>query len=70
MSKLKEPIIAINFKTYAQATGDGALRIAKAAEKVWKETGGITIVVAPQLADLYRVAQEVEIPVFAQHIDR
>ncbi|ASI99403.1 triose-phosphate isomerase [Thermococcus celer] len=68
MSKLKEPIIAINFKTYAQATGDGALRIAKAAEKVWKETG-ITIVVAPQLADLYRVAQEVEIPVFAQHID-
>ncbi|NJE08360.1 triose-phosphate isomerase [Thermococcus sp. M39] len=66
--KLKEPIIAINFKTYAQATGEGALRIAKAAEKVYKETG-ITIVVAPQLADLYRIAQEVEIPVFAQHID-
>ncbi len=68
MGKFKEPIIAINFKTYAQATGDGALRIAKAAEKVYKETG-ITIVVAPQLADLYRIAQEVEIPVFAQHID-
>ncbi|NJE11852.1 triose-phosphate isomerase [Thermococcus sp. LS2] len=66
--KLKEPIIAINFKTYAQATGEGALRIAKAAEKVYKETG-IMIVVAPQLADLYRIAQEVEIPVFAQHID-
>ncbi len=66
--KLKEPIIAINFKTYAQATGEGALRIAKAAEKVYKETG-ITIVVAPQLADLYRIAQEVEIPLFAQHID-
>jgi triosephosphate isomerase len=65
---VKEPIIAINFKTYIQATGDGALRIAKAAEKVYKETG-ITIVVAPQLADLYRIAQEVEIPVFAQHID-
>ncbi|WP_457752760.1 triose-phosphate isomerase [Thermococcus sp.] len=66
--KLKEPIIAINFKTYAQATGEGALKIAKAAEKVYKETG-ITIVVAPQLADIYRTAQEVEIPVFAQHID-
>ena len=66
--KLKEPIIAINFKTYAQATGEGALRIAKAAERVYKETG-VTIVVAPQLADLYRIAQEVEIPVFAQHID-
>jgi len=66
--KLKEPIVAINFKTYVQATGEGALRIAKAAEKVYKEMG-ITIVVAPQLADLYRIAQEVEIPVFAQHID-
>jgi len=66
--KLKEPIVAINFKTYAQATGEGALRIAKAAEKIYKETG-VTIVVAPQLADLYRIAQEVEIPVFAQHID-
>ena len=68
MEKLKEPIIAINFKTYIEATGERALAIAKAAEKVWKETG-ITIVVAPQLADLYRIAQEVEIPVFAQHID-
>ncbi|WP_460041885.1 triose-phosphate isomerase [Thermococcus atlanticus] len=68
MSMLSEPVIAINFKAYAQATGEGALRIAKAAEKVWKETG-VTIVVAPQLADLYRIAQEVEIPVFAQHIN-
>ncbi len=66
--KLDEPIVAVNFKTYAQATGDGALRIAKAAEKVWRESG-ITIVVAPQLTDLHRVAQEVEIPVFAQHVD-
>lgn len=65
---LVEPIIAINFKTYIDATGERALKIAKAAEKVYKETG-ITIVVAPQLVDLYRIAQEVEIPVFAQHID-
>ncbi len=66
--KLKEPVIAINFKTYAQATGEGALAIAKAAERVWRETG-VTIVVAPQLVDLYRIAQEVEVPVFAQHVD-
>ena len=65
---LKEPIIAINFKTYIEATGERALKIAKAAEEVYKETG-VTIVVAPQLADLYRIAQEVEIPIFAQHID-
>ncbi len=66
--KLAEPIIAINYKTYAQATGEGALRIAKAAEKVWKETG-VTMVVAPQLADLRMIAESVEIPVFAQHVD-
>jgi len=65
---LKEPIIAINFKTYIEATGERALKIVKAAEEVYKETG-VTIVVAPQLADLYRIAQEVEIPIFAQHID-
>jgi len=65
---LEEPVIAINFKTYIEATGERALKIAKAAEEVYKETG-VTIVVAPQLADLYRIAQEVEIPVFAQHID-
>ncbi|ACS90736.1 MULTISPECIES: triose-phosphate isomerase [Thermococcus] len=65
---LEEPVIAINFKTYIEATGKRALKIAKAAEEVYKETG-VTIVVAPQLADLYRIAQEVEIPVFAQHID-
>ncbi|HHI00450.1 MAG TPA: triose-phosphate isomerase, partial [Thermococcus litoralis] len=36
--RLEEPVVAINFKTYVQATGEGALRIAKAAEKVYKET--------------------------------
>jgi len=29
----------------------------------------VTIAVAPQFADLFRVSQEVSIPVFAQHID-
>jgi len=42
--RLKEPVIAINFKSYVEATGERALKIAKAAEKVYKETG-ITIVV-------------------------
>ncbi|BAA31006.1 231aa long hypothetical triosephosphate isomerase [Pyrococcus horikoshii OT3] len=66
--KLDEPIIAINFKTYIEATGKRALEIAKAAERVYKETG-VTIVVAPQLVDLRMIAENVEIPVFAQHID-
>jgi triosephosphate isomerase len=66
--KLQTPIIIVNFKTYLEATGRKAVELAKQAEKVSKETGA-SIVVAPQFADIARVAEAVEIPVFAQHID-
>ncbi|MEM2967936.1 MAG: triose-phosphate isomerase [Candidatus Bathyarchaeia archaeon] len=66
--KLPTPIIIINFKTYLEATGQKAIKLAKQAEKVSKETG-ITIAVAPQFTDISSVAKAVEIPVFAQHID-
>jgi len=66
--KLKAPIIIVNFKTYLESTGQKAVALAKSAEKVSKETGE-SIVVAPQFADIARVAETVEIPVFAQHID-
>ncbi len=65
---IKYPIILINFKAYRESSGKKAVELAKTAEKVWKETG-ITISVAPQLTDLAIVAREVEIPVFAQHVD-
>ena len=66
--KLKTPIIIVNFKTYLEATGQKAVELAKNAEKVSRETGA-SIVVAPQFADIACVAETVEIPVFAQHID-
>jgi triosephosphate isomerase len=66
--KLQTPIILVNFKTYLEATGRKAVELAKQAEKVSKETGA-SIAVAPQFADIARVAEAVEIPVFAQHID-
>jgi triosephosphate isomerase len=62
------PVIAINFKTYKQATGERAVKLAKLCEKVAKEYN-VSIVVAPQISDLYRVATAVEIPVFSQHLD-
>ncbi|MCK9150447.1 triose-phosphate isomerase [Methanobacterium alcaliphilum] len=62
------PIVILNFKTYLESTGQNALKLAKACEKVAKETG-VNIAVAPQHMDIYMLAQEVEIPVFAQHID-
>ncbi len=67
-SKLQTPIMIVNFKTYLEAAGRRAVELAKQAEKVSKETGAY-IVVAPQCADICRVAEAVEIPVFAQHID-
>jgi triosephosphate isomerase len=67
-SKLQTPIIIVNFKTYSEATGQRAVKLAKQAEKVSKETKA-HIVVAPQFADIAAVVEAVEIPVFAQHID-
>lgn len=62
------PLIIVNFKTYAEATGRKAVELAKQAEKVSRETE-TQIVVAPQHADLASVAKAVSIPIFAQHID-
>jgi triosephosphate isomerase len=61
-------MIVVNFKTYVESTGIRAVELAKQAEKASKETGA-NIIVVPQFADLYKVAEAVEIPVFAQHID-
>ncbi len=62
------PRILVNFKAYKEALGKRALEISRAAEKVWKETG-VLVGVAPQHVDLRAVAEEVEVPVFAQHVD-
>ncbi len=48
----KTPIVILNFKTYLESTGKNALELAKACEKVAKETG-VNIAVAPQHMDLY-----------------
>ena len=67
-SRIKTPLILVNFKTYLEGTGGNALRLAKTAERVSSETG-ISIAVAPQLTDIRMIADQVEIPVYAQHLD-
>lgn len=62
------PIIVINFKAYAEAYGHRALQLAKEVERVSKELG-VCMAVAPQFTDIASVALEVDVPVFAQHID-
>jgi len=68
LSKLKTPVIVVNFKTYTEATGRRAVDLAKKAEKVSDETN-VFVAVAPQFADIVSVTEAVKIPVFAQHVD-
>ena len=66
--KLDYPIILINLKTYEQTTGSKAIHLAEIAQRVSDDTG-VCIAVAPQIVDLAKISETVDIPVFAQHID-
>ena len=68
LTKIRTPLILVNFKTYPQGTGKKALELAKTAENVSLETD-ICIGVAPQFTDIPAIAHSTSIPVFAQHID-
>lgn len=61
-------ILVTNFKTYEQATGENALKLAMIHEKIALRTN-VDIIVAVQAVDLYSIAKRVKIPVFCQHVD-
>lgn len=63
-----EPFIAINFKTYAEATGDRAVTLATTCEAAAKGHP-VRLCVAVQATDILRVSRAVSIPVYAQHLD-
>lgn len=65
---LKTPVIVLNVKTYAEATGSKALEIAEIMDKISKETGA-SMAISVQATDLTMCAEKVSIPVFAEHID-
>ena len=62
------PLILINFKCYGKGTGSNALRLARICESVSKKYDK-NIVIAPQFTDVYLISQEVNVPIFSQHID-
>jgi len=68
MSKIKPPMIILNFKNYSETIGKKGLELAKIAEAVAKEKEA-EIIVCPQTADIRLISSNVEIPVFAQHVD-
>lgn len=65
---IKLPVIIINYKTYIQATGKGALKLTRICEKMIKEHG-VNIIAAAQATDIYQLSQETEVPIYAQHVD-
>jgi triosephosphate isomerase len=65
---LKTPVITLNLKTYAEATGKKAIEIALIMDKISKETG-TSMAISVQATDLKMCSEKVTIPVFAEHID-
>ncbi|MBD3227765.1 MAG: triose-phosphate isomerase [Candidatus Lokiarchaeota archaeon] len=68
MKKVKTPVLILNYKAYKLASGKKALELSKIVDSMASKYN-VEIIIAPQVSDIYRIAKEVEIPVFAQHID-
>jgi len=65
---LKTPVIVLNVKTYAEATGNESLDIAEIMEKISQETD-TSMAICVQATDITLCSEKVNIPVFAEHID-
>jgi len=62
-----KPLIIINFKTYKEAGGDKALKLAKKLDQVKKN--GYELAVAPSLLTIKEISQGTKLTVYAQHTD-
>ena len=65
---MNTPIVILNYKTYLESSGENALELARALKSASEESG-ITMVAAPQAADIYRIQDQISLPIFAQLID-
>ena len=63
-----KPMLLLNFKAYDKLIGGGALQVAKIADKVAGEEN-VKIVISPQHADIAKLADNIKIDVYAQHVD-
>jgi len=67
-ASIRLPVLFVNFKAYAESTGKQAVKLAKSAERVARQTKS-SIVLVVQASDIHAVSQAVSLPVFAQHVD-
>ncbi len=63
-----DPLILINYKTYLEATGKKSVELSRIIENIGHDIG-VNVAVAPQFCDIAHVAAQVDIPIFAQHVD-
>src|SRR3990172_12932178 len=61
-------MIVLSLKTYKESSGEEVIKLAKIAEKVSNDTG-VEIWLCAQAFDIYRLSQEVSLPIWAQHVD-
>lgn len=65
---MRLPIILINYKVYENSFGNKAIELAKKIEKISREYS-VEIILAVPATMIYRISQEVNLPVYAQHVD-
>jgi len=61
-------MIFLALKTYKKTTGDAVIKILSSVKKIIKETG-VPIITCAQATDIYRIKKELDIEVWAQHMD-
>ena len=61
-------MIIVNFKTYPQASGENAVKLAKIIKEVSDESG-VEIIACPQAVDLRNVVEILPNSTWAQHVD-
>lgn len=69
MQDRAHPTVIVNFKSSRRGCGDNAVHLARALDDVQRQIPHVQIVVAVQPQDIYRVSQETNLVVFAQHVD-
>lgn len=61
-------MIFLSLKTYKESTGQAVINLLSSVKKVSQETG-IPIIPIAQPTDIYRIKKELDIEVWAQHVD-
>lgn len=62
------PTIIVNLKAYPHSLGEKSVKVTKDIAEAGEEKG-VGVGVSPQYADLYRITNQFDIPVYAQHVD-